>query len=166
MEYQDDRSVKRWVSIYQNNRITSFQSLTGRAFAVPDAEGAVRNVQSGSSNEVLGEALWETLSYSRFITPETFNPTLIDHREIDRVFKMRLDQLARDSGFSSTRRIFQSLRFCSVTEALGQIKFEPTRRIRGNEYQDLRMPPIVVADNVDALALGAAVRLAMSKCEA
>ena len=166
MEPLPDWPPTRWVQIYQNNRITSFQSLSGLAFAVPDAEGVVRNVPAGAADEMLGEALRDALNHSRFLAPHEIKKSLTDYREIERVFKMRMDLLAQDSGFSSRRRIFQSLRFCSVTMRHGEISFEPTEHIRGDEWRDLRTPPIVIADDADASALGAAVRLAMSKCKA
>ena len=158
------RPHTRWVAIYQNDRFTSFQSLTGYIFSMPERDGFVCNLPAGASDADLGEAMREALNHSRFVLPDGTRQAFYNPETVEAVFYMRLEQLQEQFGYPSRRRIVKGLRYCTVTMRLGEIKFEPTRRTRGCEWQDLRMPPITVADDVDALALGAAVRLAMDTC--
>ena len=156
--------LTRWVAIYQNDRFTAFQSLTGYIFSAPERDGFVRNLPVGASDFDLGEAMRAALNNSRFVLPDGTRQAFYNPETIGAVFNMRLDQLAQQFGYTSRPRIVKGLRYCTVTMRLGEIKFEPTRRTRGVQWQDLRMSPITVADDVDALALGAAVRLAMNTC--
>lgn len=165
MEGQNLQLPTRWVSIYQNTRVTSFQSLSGYRIGVPDADGIVRNVPIDASDAELGVGMQEALDRSRLVPLDGTRQFLYWHEEIDRVWKLRLDQLARDSGFSSRRGIFKGLRYCSATVRQGEIEFVPTRRIRGDAWQDLRMAPILIAEGVEAPTLGAAVRAAMEACQ-
>jgi hypothetical protein len=164
MESQPVRPLTQWVAIYQSDRFTSFQSLSGYIFSMPERDGYVCTVPAGASDLHLGEAMRTALNHSRFVLPDGTNQTFYDPEIVEAVFYLRLDELAHEFGYNSRRRLLKGLRYCTVTMRLGEIKFEPTRHIRSVEWQDLRMPPLMVADDVDALALGAAVRLAMNTC--
>jgi hypothetical protein len=164
MESQAPAPLTRWVAIYQNDRFTSFHSLSGYFFSMPERDGYVRSVPAGASDFDLGEAMRTALNNSRFVLPDGTRQALYDPEVVEGVFYTRLDQLEHDFGYSSRRRLLKGMKYCTVTMRLGEIKFEPTQHVRSIEWQDLRMPPIVVGDDVDALALGAAVRLAMNTC--
>jgi CDI immunity protein len=164
MESQPTAPLTRWVAIYQNDRFTSFQSLSGYFFSMPERDGYVCGVPAGASDSDLGGAMRTALNCSRFVLPDGTDQAFYDPEIVEGVFYMRLDQLQHDFGYNSRRRLLKGMKYCTVTMRLGEIRFEPTRHVRSIEWQDLRMAPIVVEDDVDDLALGAAVRLAMNTC--
>lgn len=156
--------LSRWVAIYQNDRFTSFQSLSGYIFSMPERDSYVCSFPAGASDADLGEGMRTALNNSRFVLPDGTRQSLYDPEVVEPVFYAHLDQLAHQFAYSSRRRIVKGLRYCPVTMCLGEVELKPTRRTRGVEWQALRMPPIIVADDVDAQTLGAAVRLAMDTC--
>ncbi len=72
----------------------------------------------------------------------------------------------RRYGYKTLREAYKNLNWCRAERSEGRISIRPHKRAKTEYFDDL--PPdrtVVIPETRDAAALGAALRLALDRCE-
>ncbi len=156
----------QWADIHRTERVISIAPLSGYRQALREDEGYVIYLPPGASDHSLGQALLEALDKSRFIwppdEPQFFEPQryMRCHRDWQRDFMRRY-------GYKTKRDAYRNMDWCRVERSEGTISIQPhQRRDQPGEWRWL--PPdrnVVIPATPDAVAVGAALRLALDRCD-
>ena len=117
-----------------------------------------------AGDQALGQALLEALARSRFIFPP--DP---DFSEADRYLRCIRDwqkHFMERYGYKTKRDAYKNMDWCETARSEGKISIKPHKRDKPEYFR--RLPPektVVIPATDDAEAVGAAVRLALSRCE-
>ena len=72
----------------------------------------------------------------------------------------------RHYGYKTKREAYRNMDWCRTERSEGRISIQPHKRDKPELFRDL--PPdkiVVIAATTDAVAAGAALRLALDRCE-
>ena len=156
----------QWASIYRTDKFISVQPLSGYIRALREDEGYVIYLKPDADPETVGQALLEALDKSRFIWPRD-DPEFFDAERIDRCYRNWEKDFMDRYGYKTKRDAYKTMVWCRAKRSQGMISIRPhQRRDKPGEWRWL--PPeqdVVIQATKDAAALGAAVRLALSRCE-
>jgi hypothetical protein len=131
-----------------------------------DREAFGRTLSAEVSDAQLGDAIRSALSSSRQIDFSEVK-TFFDPALIKRLYDAWVDLMKSSYGYKSRRALHQALRSCRCEIDGSMIRLVPWRREGAEGYVGFGTPEVdvVVALNVSDAELGAAARLALSRCE-
>ena len=117
----------------------------------PDATGAT-----------LGEAILTAVSASRAIRLEEAMALSAAARE---QYEFWVKEISERYGYASRKALFRYMRSCSVDLRPGGLTFVPTNHVRAESWSGLpQAEHVVIAPASTAEEVGAALRLAFSRC--
>ena len=126
-------------------------------FLPPDASGAA-----------VGEALLLALSRSRFVDPrDPANEEFLHFRKAAKRYDEWVVETMKQFGLKTKTTVFKNMKNCSVSHRGGQliikpwihVKLQAWSREKGDGIED-----VVIADTSSPEEIGAAVRLAFTRC--
>jgi hypothetical protein len=154
----------QWSRIHRTERFISVQSVSGYRIIQLENDGYVIYLAPDASDEALGRALLETLARSRFIFPP--DPEFSEAERYLRCYRNWQKDFMQRYGYKTKREAYKNMDWCEAERSEGKISIKPHRRDKPEYFRDL--PPektVVIPATDDAEAVGAALRLALSRCE-
>jgi hypothetical protein len=157
---------RQWAEIHRTEKFISIEPLSGYRMVVREDEGYIVYLPPDTSDEALGAALLEVLGKSRFVLPDD-DPDLLKverYRQCDRNWEN--DFMGR-YGYKTKRDAYKNMNWCRAKRSEGKISIQPHhRRDKPGEWRWL--PPeqhVVISETQNAAVVGAALRLALNRCE-
>jgi CDI immunity protein len=154
----------QWSRINRTEKFISIQPLSGYRIIQLEDDGFVIYLPPDANDEALGQALLETLARSRFIFPP--DPEFSEAERYLRCYHNWVKDFMQRYDYKTKRAAFKNMDWCQAARSEGKISIKPHKR-DGPEYF-LDLPPektVVILATDDAKTLGAALRLALNRCE-
>lgn len=154
----------QWADVHRTPRFISVEPLSGYRIIQREDDGYVIYLEPNASDEALGRALLEVLTRSRYIFPP--DPAFSEaERYVQCYHNWQKDFMTR-YGYKTKRDAYKNMDWCRVKRSEGKISIKPHQRDKPEYFFDL--PPeksVVIPATDDAVAVGAALRLALDRCE-
>lgn len=174
----NDLVPRAWAGIKVNKELLCVQTYSGYRGCQADYKGVMHLLTPDAPEQVIGEALLDALSKSRFVLPEprsdvwihpeaTFDSELYDFDAAAQRYKDWISQLMSQYGYKTKRALFKDMKSCSVESKDGQIIIRPSRHEKLEGWGDTGKggsDHVVIPDNSTPVEFGAALRLALSRC--
>jgi hypothetical protein len=162
-KYQNP-SITRCAAVHANDRYISIQTFSGYGRTMGDPKGLQIYINANSSNFLIGSSLYDALNKSREVIPSE-EPDLFDYKQIEKRSEEWIRELIERYRYKSKREALIKTKYCDVTSERGEILIAPFRHTRlegwlGQEDDKT----VVVPEMATAEQLGAAVRLALTRC--
>jgi contact-dependent growth inhibition (CDI) system CdiI-like immunity protein len=154
----------QWARINQTERFVSIRPLSGYRIIQPEDDGYVIYLTPDASDEALGGALLEALARSRFIFPP--DPQFSEAERYLQCIRNWQQDFMQRYGYRSKRDAYKNMDWCEAERSEGKISIKPHKRDKPEYFRTL--PPektVVIPATEDPHALGAALRLALERCE-
>jgi hypothetical protein len=161
----EDLPFTQWAEISRTDRGISIEPLSGYSFVQRDDVGFVIYLAPDADDEALGRALFETLDKSRFIWPRD-EPEFLEADRYMRCYRNWQKDFMRRYGYKTKREAHRNMDWCRAERSEGKISIQPHKRNKPEYWTDL--PPdrtVVIPTTTGAAVAGAALRLALNRCE-
>ncbi len=165
MTSTDRLPFAQWADIHRTDRFLSVEPLSGYGRTLREDEGYVIYLARDTADEELGRALFECLDKSRFIWPPD-EPQFFKWPRYMQLYRNWQQDVMRRYGYKTKRDAYRAMDWCRAKRSEGKISIQPHERDKPEYRRDL--PPdktVVIAATTDAAAAGAALRLALDRCE-
>ncbi len=154
---------EKTATIHKSEKYICIETLSGTVgLTYREDEPHRIYLEPEATDEVLGEALLSALDRSQYMEDrEFFNPD-----RATRVYADWQKEFTRRNGHKSRREAFKNVDWCMTRIREGKIVIEPHGRDKPNAWATL--PPdktVAIPLTRDAAAVGAALRLALERCE-
>ncbi len=156
---------RQCADVHRTERFISVEPLSGYGMVQRESDGYVIYLDPDASDEALGRALLEALDRSRFIWPPD-EPDFFEGPRYVQCYRNWQKDFMKRYGYKTKREAYKNMDWCRVKRSEGRISIEPHKRDKPEHFVDL--PPdktVVVPETKDAAELGAALRLALDRCE-
>jgi len=120
-------------SVMAKEGILVVQAQSGRGLLCDDPQAFKRILPSDAEPELVGSAVREALSASRFFAPNEARHFLATAQEARSLF---LQEIATVAGVA-VPQLFKGMRLCHVVLTAGSMKFVPTARIKREAWEGL-----------------------------
>ena len=161
-----------------NDDFVCVETLSGYRMIQTDPTGAHHLLSPEASDEVLGAALLDSMARSRFVLDEPregiwihpdaeFDRELYDPRKSQVRYESWKKSLIDRYGYKSNKALFKGMKNCGVELRDASITLTPMHheslegwgRTKGDGIED-----VVIPANSTPAEIGAALRLALSRC--
>ncbi|HVO91924.1 MAG TPA: contact-dependent growth inhibition system immunity protein [Terriglobales bacterium] len=148
---------------YREDKFISVQPLSGTNMVHYREDGNDWvYLEPNASDQVLGQALAAALARSRFVDDDAFY-------EPDRAMRVYANwetDFMNRYGYKTKHAAYKNLGWCLARVFDGKVSIQPHRYEKMNTWRSLPADrTVVVPASDDAAALGAALRLALDRCE-
>lgn len=167
MTDSDKIPFEQCACVYKNEKFIAFEPLSGYRMWLPEDEDRTSFLRPDAEDQDLGKALLSALSLSRFIDPPLDENSFFKAERYVKADQIWHQQVMARFEFRSLRHLYESMRFCKVSRSEGAMSIKPHQRDAKPRYW-WDLPPeatVVIAATLDAKAVGAALNLALSRCE-
>ncbi|WP_162009751.1 contact-dependent growth inhibition system immunity protein [Methylocystis heyeri] len=165
MKSTDVLPFAQWAEISRTERFISIETLSGYSMVQREDDGYVVNLAPGAADEELGRALLEALKWSRFIWPPD-EWGFFEAERYEQCYQNWEKDIMQRYGYKSTRDLHKNMDWCRAKRSEGKILIRPHKRDKPGYWSDLpRERDVVIAETNNAAAVGAALRLALDRCE-
>jgi hypothetical protein len=153
-------------TIYRSDRLICIEALSGAGPLAYREDNSQRiYLEPAATNEVLGQALLTAFGKSRFVDPSSEHE-FYDPERASRRFKEWQQEFMVRYGYKSKQAALVSLDWCFARRAEGEISIRPNKRDKAWSWRSLPPEKTVVIPATEAAAtVGAALRLALDRCE-
>jgi hypothetical protein len=139
--------------------------MSGYRMVQPEDEGYVIYLPPDATDEVLGRALLEALDRSRFIWP-TDEPEFFKWQRYKRCYLNWQKDFMHRYGYKTKRDAYQDMDWCRADRSVGMISIRPRKRDKPEYFRNLPEDrTVIIPETRDAAVAGAALRLALDRCE-
>jgi CDI immunity protein len=156
----------QWAEIHRTDKFISIEPLSGYSMVVREDEGYVIYLPPDATDDALGAALLKVLDKSRFVLPGD-DPNLLKAERYVQCYRNWEKDFMRRYGYKTKRDAYRTMNWCRAERSEGTISIQPhLRRDRPGEWRWL--PPehnVVIPATRDEASTGAALRLALDRCE-
>lgn len=161
----DDVPKKHRAIVSLNSDFINIVTCSGYRMIAEDYSQKNEFLSIDENDAEIGKHLREALSLSRFVDPdkdEELDLYLFDQER----YREWLDDVNKKFGYKTKKALFHSMVMCHLTLYEGQITIEPWRQesLNGWDREGLRGKEITISENCTDEELGAAARLALSRC--
>jgi hypothetical protein len=156
----------QWAEISRTERFISIETLSGYRIIQREDDGFVVNLPPDATDQELGLALLQALDRSRFIWPP--DPEFANAERYMRCYRDWENDVMRRYGYKTKRELNRNMDWCRAERSEGRIRIRPHEREFGKPGYWSDLPPerdVIIPETRDALAVGAAVRTALDRCE-
>jgi CDI immunity protein len=154
----------QWSRINRTERFISVQPLSGYRIIQPEDDGYVIYLAPDASDEALGGALLETLARSRFIFPP--DPNFSEAERYLRCIRNWEEDFTLRYGYKTKRDAYKNMDWCETARSEGKISIKPHKRDKPEYFRSLPSEKtVIIPATDDPVAVGAALRLALNRCE-
>ena len=155
----------QWSEIIRTKRFISVEPLSGYRMVQREDEGYVIYLPPDANDFDLGRALLETLSRSRFIWPRD-EPDFFEAERYMRCYRNWQKDFMRRYGYKTKREAYENMNWCRTKRSEGEISIRPHKRDKPEYWSDLPDDrTVVIPVTTDAAVAGAALTLALDRCE-
>ncbi len=154
----------QWSDVHRTERFISVEPLSGYRIIQREDDGYVIYLAPDASDEALGQALLEAMARSRFIFPP--NSAFSEAERYIRCYHNWQKGFMQRYGYKTKREAYKNMNWCRVKRSEGTISIQPHQRDKPEYFRNL--PPektVVIPATDDAKTLGAALLLALDRCE-
>jgi hypothetical protein len=170
-----------WANAYSNGEFVCIETVSGyRGGTHSDPKGAEHYLESRAGDEALGNAVLDAMLRSRFVlsSPRAgsvyppgleFDSALYDPRNVAERYDVWKNSLMQRYGYKTQQALFRHLRSCTVERREKVITIRPFRREGLEGWHSLSNisgddPDVVIPADSTSAEIGAALRLAFSRC--
>lgn len=151
--------------VCRTERFLSVETLSGYIAFLYEDSGFVIYLAPEASDQERGEALLRALDRSRFIWPPD-ELEFFDWARNHRCYQHWLKEVMRLYRYKTKRDLFKNLDWCTVERSQGKISMQPHKRDKPGYFTDFpKERNVVIPETRDPAAVGAALRLALDRCE-
>jgi hypothetical protein len=155
----------QWADIQRTERFISVEPMSGYRMVQPEDKEYVIYLRPDATDEAMGRTLLESLERSRFIWPRD-EPEFFKWERYERCYSDRQKDFMRRYGYKTKHDAYQNMNWCRAKRSQGHISIQPHKRDKPEYWCNL--PPektVVIPTTDDAATVGAALRLALDRCE-
>lgn len=165
MRSTDRLPLAQWADISRTDRFISIEPLSGYRTIQREDGGLIIYLIPNAPDVALGEALLKALDKSRFIWPDD-EPEFFEAERYVRCYRNWQKDFMRRYGYKTKREAYKNLDWCRAERSEGKISIQPHKRDKPELFEDLPAEKtVVIPETRDTTALGAALRLALDRCE-
>lgn len=155
----------QWAEIHRTDRGISVEPLSGYRITQRDDDGYVIYLTPDANDEALGRALLECLDKSRFIWPPD-EPQFFEWPRYMQLYRNWQRDFMRRYGYKTKRDAYKNMDWCRAERSEGKISIQLHKRLKPEQWKWLSPDSnVVIPTTTDAAAAGAALRLALDRCE-
>ena len=167
-----------WANAVINKEFICIRTCSGYRSCRVDPKGVMHLLAPDASDQVLGEAVLDALSQSRFVLgaprtdvwihPEaTFDKELYNLEATMQRYKDWISQMMTRYGYKTKRALFKEMKNCNIVSEEGQMTLRPTHHEKLEAWSGTGLggsDRVVIPANSPSKEVGAALRLAFSRC--
>jgi hypothetical protein len=153
-------------AVYKNDDFFCIKTFSGYRSSHVDPKGKHHLLELNASDEALGVALLDALAHSRFLLPEE-DPELFDYQLGAERYHAWVAAIRKQYGYKSKRAMFKNMSSCGVEKVSSLITIRPRAHetLEGWGGEGINKEDyVVLPDSSSSAELGAALRLAFSRC--
>jgi len=155
----------QWADIHRTERFISIQPKSGYRRALPEDELYVIYLPPDAGDDVLGRAVLEALDRSRFIWPAD-EPEFFEWQRFTQCSRNWQEDFMKRYGYKTKRDGYGNMDWCRAERSEAKISIRPHKRDKPEYFRDLPADrTITIPETRNAAAAGAAVRVALDRCE-
>lgn len=159
-------NVKKWAGIYANDEFICFETCSGLRSYASDPSGKLLFATPQDDPSVLGAALVEALSVSRFLKPEELD-SFFDRSALERRYEGWVAELLQRFGYASRKNLFKRMKHCMVDQSGGFITLRPTNHEKLEAWSGDGIDKgqyVQIPEQSSPQEIGQAILLALSRC--
>ena len=163
MDYVEERACAAAIS---NGDFICVDTYSGYRGMQRDPQGKQHLLAPDASNEALGFALLDALAHSRAIAIEEI-PAYFNYERCIAQYAEWVKNLMQRYGYKSKRALFKNMMSCGVDSKHGVITIRPSNhsKLEGWNGDGIsKEDHVVISTNKSPEEIGAALRLAFSRC--
>lgn len=167
-----------WADAKFNTDFICIETYSGYRSSQADPQGAQHLVRPDASDQELGAALLDALAHSRFVLPEprkdiwihpeaTFDMSLYDYDLNNQRYVEWVCKLMEVYGYKNRRALFKDMKNCGVESKNDGITIRPRHHEKLEAWSGKGISEsdnVVIPANSSPAEVGAALRLAFSRC--
>ena len=167
-----------WAGVTANDRFICIQTYSGYRASQMDDKGALHYLDSKADSHELGLALLDAIEKSRFVAstmrrdvwmhPEVgVDAEFYDYNSTLRRYEEWVQATMSLYGYKTRKALFKGLHSCNAKCQNGVINIQPMKKDKGESWSCPSSTPDIsvnIALNAQAEEVGAALRLALSRC--
>jgi hypothetical protein len=167
-----------WANAKFNGDFILVETFSGYTSSMRDPKGKQRFLAPDANDEELGLAVLDALASSRFVLPGPrtdvwihpdagFDMELYDYRQTAARYAAWTKDLMARYGYKTKRALFKNMKSCSIERKGGTITISPSHHEKLEAWsreKDDGIEDAVIAADAKPAEIGAALRLAFSRC--
>jgi hypothetical protein len=157
----------KFASVMMNSRFMNIHTYSGRGLMAADPTGVCVFYSLDVSDEVLGRSALDALSASRWISMDEY-AAYFSPEKLKREGEEWLDSVKRIYGYKTRKSVFTGMAKCSIEDMNGVITIRPSTHEKLEAWSGKGITKddhVVIPSAPTAEAMGAGVRLALSRCK-
>lgn len=151
---------------YKNRKFMSITTYSGYSSFSADPQGKEYRLLANADDRTMGNVVLDTLKYSRILSPkEDFE--LFSNQKTEERYQRWIAELMAEYGYKSRRALFKEMHSCKIKKLGGNIIISPRwhEKLEMWSISASKGPfPIIIPDSSSPEEIGAALRLAFSRC--
>ncbi|CQI90552.1 Protein of uncharacterised function (DUF1436) [Yersinia rohdei] len=159
---------KFWAYAKTNKDFVFIETYSGYWNCLPDPEGKQFNLLASSEDETIGHAIVEALAASRFLHPKDY-PDFFDIRgRVVPQYEEWVKSIMDEYGYKTKRAMFNGMKSCGIESQNGMITLRPSYHEKLEAWSGKGITEadyVVISANSPPANIGAALRLALSRCK-
>lgn len=152
-----------WVNVVVNEKFICVKTYSGYRSSQSDPKGMQFYFSIDVSDDVLGKALIEALTASRFVTPEE-DIDLFNYKLLQERYKKWVEMLIDKYKYKSKRALFKNMMSCNVKMRGDIITIEPTYHVKQEAWEETGEDTVTILQGSVPAEIGQALRLVFSRC--
>ena len=161
-----DPDKTAWASAKFNEDCFVIETVSGLRTQRKDPQGSQHVLEPDSGDQALGAALRDALAQSRVIPPaEASRFFHAETRKLD--YADWVKAMVGRLGYDSKEALFRKMRRCYAVARDGVLTIQPCRHYALEGWEAHSTPAadcVTIAADAEPMAIGAALRLAFSRC--
>jgi CDI immunity protein len=155
----------QWADINRTDRFISVAPRSGYRMVQPEDDAYVIYLATDATDQALGQALLDALDRSRFIWPPD-EPEFFKWQRYELCYETWQKDFMRRYGYKTKRDAYKDMDWCRAERSEGKISIKPRKRDKPEYFRNLPADSaVVIQETRDAATAGAALRLALDRCE-
>jgi hypothetical protein len=158
---------RKWAGASKTDELVTVDTWSGYARRVMDPAGAQHDMQPDVSDEMLGAAVVDCLSRSRFLDTEESRAALYNFENGERNYLAWIERLMHFGGYKTRRALFKQMMSCGIEQEDDTITIRPSHheKLEGWSGKGITEADyVVVSASSPPAAIGAALREAFRRC--
>jgi hypothetical protein len=133
------------------------------SYGVADPTGKQHLLSPDASEEALGQAVLDALAYTRRLTDDEIR-ALRSLKNVQPRYEEWVNNLIERYRYKNRRALFRNMRHCTIYRRGGEITIHPSKHDALEGWQGIKDAIVTLPADSSAEEIGAALRLAFSRC--